>query len=186
LRAVRGSKRLSGKEKTGLSPGRGRTRRNDKKKNGGAFAPPPSHKGLHQTDLAEQLEHRLVCLVGDRQRRDFQLLLGLLGEQVRAFHVLVGDDEVGGVSKLDRVEMVDALVPNVSAWLCTLKSAVLMFATMLESWPSDWKDVAPEPLAADRPRPAELKVTPVMVSALVPVGLKLIVRLSPESRLTPL
>jgi len=43
--------------------------------------------------LREQLEHRLVRLVGDRQRRDFQLLPRLQGQQVGAFLVLADQNE---------------------------------------------------------------------------------------------
>ena len=44
----------------------------------------------------------------------------------------------------------------------------------------------PVPEIADRPRPLELKFTPLMVSELVPFSLKFTCRLSPPSRLTPL
>src|ERR1700728_554722 len=75
------------------------------KENGRGFAPPPSLLCCTRRVLAEQFEHRLVRLVGDRQCRDFQLLLGLLGEQVGAGLVLVGQNEVGGAS-LQRVDHV--------------------------------------------------------------------------------
>ena len=52
--------------------------------------------GLLQKVLREQLEDRLVRLVGDGQRRDFQLLPRLQGQQVGAFLVLVGQHEVAG------------------------------------------------------------------------------------------
>jgi hypothetical protein len=44
----------------------------------------------------------------------------------------------------------------------------------------------PPAAICDRPRPVLLKVTLVIVSLLVPVSLKLTVRLLPLSRLTPL
>ena len=44
-----------------------------------------------------------------------------------------------------------------------------------------------EPAASvDRPRPASLKVTPVMLSVDLPVSLNVSFRVSPPSRLTPL
>ena len=46
-----------------------------------------------------------------------------------------------------------------------------------------WK---PPAAICDRPRPVLLKFTPLMVNVLVPVSLKLTVRLLPLSRLTPL
>src|ERR1700689_3288816 len=57
---------------------------------------PAALVGLYQKVLREQLQDRLVRLVGDRQRRDFQLLLRLLGQQVGAFLVLGGQHEVAG------------------------------------------------------------------------------------------
>jgi hypothetical protein len=63
-----------------------------KKENGGAFPPRRLTIGLYQKFLAEQFEHRLVRLVGDGQCGDFKLLLGLFGQQVSAFLVLVGDN----------------------------------------------------------------------------------------------
>ena len=63
--------------------------------------------------------------------------------------------------------------------LSALSSAVIVVSMVA----SDWK---PVPLTVVRPRPAESKVTPVMVSELVPVSLNTTLRLSPFSRLMPL
>src|SRR5580700_1825510 len=79
--------------------------------------------------------------------------------------------------------MVDALVPNVSVWACTVVSAVFSAVIVLLMFPFDWK---PVPLMAFSPSPAELNVTPWICNELVLFSLKFTVRLSPLSRLTPL
>ena len=85
-----------------------------------------------------------------------------------------------------RVPMTPELVPNVSVWVCTFEMAVLIeLATFVSSLVS-MKEPTAEPLIEDRPSPEELKLTPSIVSELVPVGLKSIVRLSPPRRFTPL
>jgi hypothetical protein len=61
--------------------------------------------GLFQKVLREQLEDRLVRLVGDGQCRDFKLLPRLQGQQVGAFLVLIGEHEVAG-ARLERVDHV--------------------------------------------------------------------------------
>src|ERR1700722_7466105 len=66
---------------------------------------PAALVGLYQKVLREQLQDRLVRLVGDGQCRDFQLLLRLQGQQVGAFLVLIGEHEVAG-ARLERVDHV--------------------------------------------------------------------------------
>ena len=53
--------------------------------------------------LAEQPQHRLVRLVGERQRGGGELLAGLQGQHVRAFAVGIGDDQTVGAG-LQRVD----------------------------------------------------------------------------------
>src|SRR5216684_79052 len=53
--------------------------------------------------LREQLEHRLLRLVRNRQGRNRQLLAGLQGKEVRAFLVLVGQNQLVGAG-LQRVD----------------------------------------------------------------------------------
>ena len=164
------------------------------KESGGVFAPPPCRRPV-QKGLAEQLEHRLVRLVGDRECRDFQLLLGLLGEQVGALLVLVGRDQVAGaglqrliiaVVNVCRVEMVDALVPNVSVWSARRDRGVDAGDRVGERALSDWNDVCAVPLIADRPSPASVVGHAGDGQRAGAVALKSIVRLSPLSRLMPL
>ena len=85
-----------------------------------------------------------------------------------------------------RVPMTPELVPNVSVWLCTVPIAAFRAVTVLVSVESFWNDAPPVPAIDDSERPDELKVTPWIVSELDALWLKLIVRLSPLSRLMPL
>src|SRR3954447_299250 len=69
------------------------TARNVRKENGGAQAP-PSRLDLACRGLTEEAEHCLVGLSRQRQRCRRQRLAGLQGEQVGAFLVGIGEDEV--------------------------------------------------------------------------------------------
>src|SRR4030088_3366127 len=75
------------------------------KKEAGGLAPRRSSRKPWSKGLREQLEHRLLSLVRDRQGRDRQLLASLQGEQVGAFLVLVGQHELvgAGLQGVDQV-----------------------------------------------------------------------------------
>src|SRR5690606_38663919 len=104
------------------------------KENGGAEAPPFRQLWICVfSTLAEERQHRLVGLSGQRQRRGRQRLAGLQGEQVGTFLVGVGDDEVvgAGLQRVDhglggvrRVCTTDSDEPSDEAWLRSVVSAV--------------------------------------------------------------
>src|SRR5689334_8430744 len=56
--------------------------------------PPPFVEPDLSAGLAEETQHRLVGLRGERQGRRGQLLAGLQGQEVRTFLVGVGQHEV--------------------------------------------------------------------------------------------
>ena len=67
-----------------------------------------------------------------------------------------------------RVCTVVRLEPNFEAWVRSVFNATSSCAIAVSMMASDWK---PVPLMVVSPRPAVLKVTPAMVSELVPFSL---------------
>src|SRR6266478_964158 len=121
---------------------------------------------------AQELEHALLRLVGERQRGHRDRLAGRQRLAVGRFLVGIGQRQVGrtGLQHVDQV-----LVEE----LAEFSAVNALLAELLSRKSVPW-------VRFERPRPARLKETPVMLNVDFPVSLNVSFKVSPFNRLTPL